>query len=213
MQAYHRHGLDPSAALRLAQITPEQLTLPLGHITARQMEVLSGAAMQELDDESLGAYSRKLPWGSYGMLARASLTAPNLGVALKRWCRHHRLLVDDVLLGLAVDDGIATLAIDERRALGADGDLLDLAREVALVSTDGNALATYFPKPATAGPSLLAVSAVREAADRGERGHVATVVDGRPAILAFDRIEPVGWTLALIVDEATLLASRSPAVP
>ncbi|MFN8058992.1 MAG: serine/threonine protein kinase [Vicinamibacterales bacterium] len=101
----------------------------------------------------------------------------------------------------------------ERRALGADGDLLDLAREVALVSADGNALATYFPKPATAGPSLLAVSAVREAADRGERGHVATVVDGRPAILAFDRIEPVGWTLALIVDEATLLASRSPAVP
>ena len=65
VQAYCRHGQDPSAALRLAQITPEQLALPLGHITARQMEVLSGAAMQELDDESLGAYSRKLPWGSY----------------------------------------------------------------------------------------------------------------------------------------------------
>jgi hypothetical protein len=53
------------------------------------MELLSGTAMQELDDEGLGWFSRRLPWGSYGMLARASLSAPNLGVALKRWCRHH----------------------------------------------------------------------------------------------------------------------------
>lgn len=53
------------------------------------MEVLSATAMQELDDESLGAFRRKLPWGSYGMLARASLTSPDLAVALKRWCRHH----------------------------------------------------------------------------------------------------------------------------
>ena len=41
-------------------------------------ELLSAAAMQELDDESLGAFSRQLPWGSYGLLARASLTAPTL---------------------------------------------------------------------------------------------------------------------------------------
>jgi hypothetical protein len=48
-------------------------------MTARQMEQLSAAAMQELDDEGLGAFGRKLPWGSYGMLARASLTAPDAG--------------------------------------------------------------------------------------------------------------------------------------
>ena len=28
--------------------------------------------MQELDDEALGWFNRRLPWGSYGMLARAS---------------------------------------------------------------------------------------------------------------------------------------------
>jgi AraC-like DNA-binding protein len=81
------------------------------------MELLSAAAMQELDDEGLGAFGRKLPWGSYGMLARASLTAPSLGVALKRWCRHHGLLTADVALSLAVVGGIATITLDELRPL------------------------------------------------------------------------------------------------
>ena len=56
--------------------------------------------MQELDDEALGWFSRRLPWGSYGMLCRASLGSPDLGVAIKRWCRHHRLLTDDITLAL-----------------------------------------------------------------------------------------------------------------
>jgi hypothetical protein len=96
--AYRRAGRDPSRALQLAQIAPERLIEVDGRMTARQMELLSGTAMQELDDEGLGAFSRRLPWGSYGMLARASLSAPNLGVALKRWCRHHGLLTDDISL-------------------------------------------------------------------------------------------------------------------
>jgi AraC-like DNA-binding protein len=83
------------------------------------MEAISSHAMHELDDEALGWFSRKLRWGSYGMLSRASITAPNLGVALKRWCRHHGLLVDDIALQLEVASGVATLSIHERRDLGA----------------------------------------------------------------------------------------------
>lgn len=86
-------------------------------MTARQMETLSAAAMKELDDEGLGAFGRRLPWGSYGMLARASLGAPDLGVALKRWCRHHALLTGDVRLQLAVAGGTAVVALDEVRPL------------------------------------------------------------------------------------------------
>jgi hypothetical protein len=73
-----RTGTIRPKRLRLAQITPDQLASEVdGRITARQMEVLSGAAMQELDDEGLGAFSRRtLPWGSYGMLARASHQRP-----------------------------------------------------------------------------------------------------------------------------------------
>lgn len=118
VRAYEKYGVDPGPALRQAQITPAQLRRGDARITAAQMELVSGLAMQQLDDEALGWFSRRLPWGSHGMLCRASISAPDLGVALKRWCRHHRLLVDDVLLTLAVDGTRATLTIDERRPLG-----------------------------------------------------------------------------------------------
>ena len=126
--AYERYGVDPGPALKQARITPSQLQRPGARITAEQMETISATAMQQLDDEALGSFSRKLPWGSYGMLSRASLTAPNLGVALKRWCRHHRLLTDDILLSLSVSGPVATLAIDERSRLGP-------MREFCLVTT------------------------------------------------------------------------------
>src|SRR5438105_13774153 len=113
-QAMTRGGVNATEVLKLAQITPAQLARPDVRITALQMEVLSGAAMQALDDEGLGAFSRKLPWGSYGMLARASLTSPNLGVAIKRWCRHHALIADDLGLELLQQGDTATLAIEER---------------------------------------------------------------------------------------------------
>ncbi len=125
--AYERYRVDPSAALAQAQITPRELADPKARVTAAQFEALSGFAMQELDDEALGWFSRRLPWGSYGMLCRASLGAPDLGVAIKRWCRHHQLLVDDIRLELVVAGGVATVSIDERRPLGA-------LREFCLVS-------------------------------------------------------------------------------
>lgn len=96
--AYQRRDKDPSQALQRAQIAPATLAEVDGRITARQMEQFCETAMRELDDEALGWFSRRLPWGSYGLLCRASLGSPTLGIALKRWCRHHRLLVDDVHL-------------------------------------------------------------------------------------------------------------------
>ena len=125
--AYRRYGQDPGRALRLAQITPASLQLAGGRITARQMEVLSAAAMQELDDEALGAFSRRLPWGSYGMVARAALSSPDLGVALKRWCRYHALLTGDIRLELVVAGAGAAVVIEENVDLGP-------AREFGLVS-------------------------------------------------------------------------------
>ncbi|MBX3607282.1 MAG: AraC family transcriptional regulator [Piscinibacter sp.] len=125
--AYRKYGQDPAEALREARITPAQLRRPDARIDALQMETVSARAMQELDDEALGWFSRRLPWGSYGMLCRASIGAPDLGVALKRWCRHHRLLVEDVRLSLSTDGPAATLAIAEAVPLGE-------FREIALVT-------------------------------------------------------------------------------
>ncbi|MCW5655096.1 AraC family transcriptional regulator [Hydrogenophaga sp.] len=109
--AYERRGLDPARALAQARIAPEQVRRPQARITAWQMERISYAAMQELDDEGLGCFQRPLPWGSYGMLARASLSAPQLGRALRRWCRHHRLITDDIALAVESEGDTARIAL------------------------------------------------------------------------------------------------------
>ncbi|MBP6276808.1 MAG: AraC family transcriptional regulator, partial [Limnohabitans sp.] len=127
VQAYAQRGMDPTAALQKAQIAPNLLNQPQARVTALQMEWMSEAAMRELDDEALGWFRRRLPWGSYGMLVRASLTAPTLGVALARWCRHHNLLTDDIRLTLSTADGLAHIDLHEAH------DLQDL-REFCTVS-------------------------------------------------------------------------------
>ena len=125
--AFTQRGLDPAEVLRQARITPRQLQDPASALSARQMELLSEAAMRTLDDEGLGAFERRLPWGSYGMLARASLSAPTLDVALRRWCRHHGLLTDALRLTLGSGAGLATVQAAEPTPLPA------AMRELALV--------------------------------------------------------------------------------
>jgi len=117
--AYQRYGKKPSHALRCARVMPEFLLDPMNRVTASQMETLFGIAIQELDDEALGWFSRKLPWGTYGMLCRASLSSPTLEVALKRWCRHHQLLSDDITLKFGVTKTAASIVIQVNKDLGA----------------------------------------------------------------------------------------------
>ena len=142
VQAYRMHGRDPSQALAQAQIPPALLQNAANRITAAQMETVSGAAMRELDDEALGWFARPLPWGSYGMLARASLSAPTLGTALKRWCRHHRLLTPDITLTLTTAGDETSISLTEHRPPGGDGSL----REFCFVSVLRNVvgLACWF---------------------------------------------------------------------
>lgn len=118
LRAYAAQKMSPAKALEFAQITPSQAKKANAHITALQMERISSFAMHELNDEVLGCLSRKLPWGTYGMLVRASLTSPTLGVALKRWCRHHGLVADDIELSVEERDGKAHIRLLELKDLG-----------------------------------------------------------------------------------------------
>lgn len=118
VQACAQAGRDPVPLLLQAQIAPQEVENPATRVTAWQFERLSGLAMQALDDEALGWFRRRLPWGSYGMLARASISSPTLGVALQRWCRHHGLLQEDVTLSLQSEGGTATLSLTAHRDLG-----------------------------------------------------------------------------------------------
>ena len=115
--AYAQRGMPADAALQMAQIAPSLLDDAQARITALQMELLCDHAMRELDDEALGWFRRRLPWGSYGLLARASISSPSLGLAVARWCRHHGLLTDDIRLRLAVDGCVATISLTAQRDL------------------------------------------------------------------------------------------------
>ncbi|MDO9435854.1 AraC family transcriptional regulator [Hydrogenophaga sp.] len=117
VEAYQARGVRPTRALKLAHIAPEDVREAGARITAAQMEVISDAAMRELDDEGVGCFTRALPWGSYGMLARASLSSPHLGLAIKRWCRHHSLLTDDVRLSLEVVGDTARIAMHPQQVV------------------------------------------------------------------------------------------------
>jgi AraC-like DNA-binding protein len=117
--AYKKYGRKPDFALAKAQIGGAQLRAADARINAEQMETFAALAMRELDDEALGWFSRRLPWGTYGMLCRASLGSPSLLVALKRWCRHHGLLTDDIQLELRSEGSEVRLRIEERVPLDA----------------------------------------------------------------------------------------------
>jgi hypothetical protein len=123
LAACERLGHPPGPALAAAQIAPEQVTDTHARITAVQMERLSDQLMRELDDEALGWFTRRLPWGSYGMLARASIGAPTLGVALHRWCRHHGLLTGDVRLTLETATAATVMLTEPAPAPWLSGEL------------------------------------------------------------------------------------------
>ena len=130
VQAYAQRGLSAEGALAKAQITTPDGTSEAAEtecVSALQFERLCFAAMQELDDEAPGWFHRRLPWGSYGMLTRASQGAPTLGVALARWCRHHGLLTCDVQLRLAVAGERASVQLADQLPATAP-------REFALLS-------------------------------------------------------------------------------
>ncbi|ACM40266.1 MULTISPECIES: AraC family transcriptional regulator [Rhizobium/Agrobacterium group] len=124
--AYQKRGMTEQPALLAAGIDPATLHAD-GRITADQLERLSDHAMRELDDEALGWFSHRLPWGSYGMLCRASLPSATLGIAITRWCRHHNLITQDVTLSLETRRNLAEVRIEEKSELGA-------FREFCLVS-------------------------------------------------------------------------------
>jgi len=177
--AYQRYGQDPGPALRQAQIAPEQLDRADARITAWQMETLSGTAMQELDDEALGWFSRRLPWGSYGMLARASISAPTLQLALSRWCRHHGLIAPDIALSLDVAGDVATIRITEcpaTRGGSAPGDSAQVKEEPAKRAGDTEQHPQAHSLPAPMGEFCL-VSVLRNI-----HGLACWLVDSRIAL-------------------------------
>lgn len=194
VQAYAARSLDPTAALEQAQIKTEDIDDPAARITATQMEVISGAAMRELDDEALGCFDRALPWGSYGLLARASLSSPTLGVALKRWCRHHGLLATDPLPMLEIEGDVARIAVRLQRDVGAMTELcvVSLLRNIhglACWYVDSRIPLRGAQLPYPAPPHVDAYALLFDGPSHFDAGHAAIQFDARYLALPLRRDE------------------------
>lgn len=133
LEGYRKYGLNPDAALSEAGIDRALLDTPNAFVETAQFQCFMERSMRLMDDEALGWFSRPLWWGSYGMLARASFSAPELRTAIRRWCRSHNLLTRDVMLRVTESAGTATISIIENVPLG-------VFREFCLVSILRNAL-------------------------------------------------------------------------
>lgn len=116
-----QHGVAIAPLLKASGIGAAA-TLPprvrLEHYTR-----LYNLAVQALDDEGFGLFSRPLPRDSFEFLCRAMLGAPNLAEAIDRASRFLRLVLDDLHLRLHLTNSAqAELLILEKRRLAKTDD-------------------------------------------------------------------------------------------
>lgn len=163
LRGYEKYGLDPAPVLAQVQITPTMLNAPCAPISTKQFQAFMELSMRAMDDEGLACFSRPLWWGSYSLLARASVTAPNLRVALKRWCRNHNLLTRDITLRVTESAGIVTVSVHEHAPLNSQREfcLLSILRNLLgysswLIDSRISCMDVAFPFPRPAYHSVYA---------------------------------------------------------
>ena len=104
-------GQPCDAFLADAGIAPELLQQTGARVTADQYVALFRLVVERLDDDFLGFMSRPLRRGSFVLIARSALGAPNLEVAVRRIARTIHLLQDDVVLESVREGALAGLAL------------------------------------------------------------------------------------------------------
>lgn len=90
------------------------LEAPHGRVTVAQFARLYRLLVNELDDETPGFFSRPLRGGTLKFLCLGLLDAPNLQVALHRYCQFFRVLLDEVAYQLVVDEQLAVIRFMEK---------------------------------------------------------------------------------------------------
>lgn len=147
-------------SIERAGIAPALLTQESARVTVEQFAAFYRSLAIELDDETPGLFASPLRAGTLKFLCLGLLDAPNLRVALHRYCQFFRLLLDDLRFELASSGSVAQIRLIERRDLGA---VRVLALELMLMLVQGiaswmldrkilfNRIELAYPAPAYAG--------------------------------------------------------------
>ncbi|MGO4379164.1 AraC family transcriptional regulator [Pseudoduganella sp. RAF53_2] len=105
-------GADVTAYLQRVGADTAVLTDPAHPgISSHQYVALFYTLAQELKDESVGLFSRPFKLGSFALVARSGMGAPELGSALQRMSKVLNLLQDDLLFSLSVQKDEAGLDV------------------------------------------------------------------------------------------------------
>ncbi len=119
LQGARARGLDVDCFLSDAGIAPQLLEQSGSRVTAEQYVALVKSLIERLDDDVLGLQSRPLRRGSFALIARSGVSAPNLEIAIRRIARTYRLLQDDVeveLIGQGALVGFTLNFVNGRQA-------------------------------------------------------------------------------------------------
>ena len=92
-----------------AEIPTEIAAQAGARVTAVQYATLFRQLIERREDEALGLLSRPLKPGSFALIARSALSAPDLATAIRRVAHVCGLLQDDVVVELAVAGELAGL--------------------------------------------------------------------------------------------------------
>ena len=104
-------NMSEQSFLHEAGIPPQLLTQAGARVTVEQYVALFKHVVDRLDDDVLGLQSRPVRRGSFALIARSALSAPNLEVAIRRCTRTYRLLQDDVLAETVHDGTLVGLQL------------------------------------------------------------------------------------------------------
>jgi AraC-like DNA-binding protein len=106
-------GLDQSALLLQAGISPELLVSTSARVSSRQYGALWHLIAQTLDDEFFGMDSHRMKAGSFTLLCHAVIHSNTLERALLRAMRFLRLVLDDMAGELSRDGDTAHILLKD----------------------------------------------------------------------------------------------------
>jgi len=104
-------GIDFKGLLEGVGLTELDLGDSARHVSFETYAAVVTRAMLAMDDEGLGHYARRIPFGSWSMMCYAATNSRTLGEALQRYCRFFLLLDAGVAPSLAVSGNLATVRL------------------------------------------------------------------------------------------------------
>lgn len=126
-------GLDMVALLQRADIAPELLELPHARVSSASYSAFWRGFAEAARDEFFGQDARRMKPGSFAMLCRSVLPCRTLEPALERAAQFFALLLDDLVVTLLVERGVASLSLRPTRV----GALPIFAQETMLMMLHG----------------------------------------------------------------------------